>query len=146
MRLIGKYQRNLFSLAPISARLAMQKMWYFWILLLGHSPLCGRSSQCLATWIAVKHFCELRQHSTGGIFEGYFTVLMKTHVVYFTNLPRIVTIPFIRRGIETASFFAVSCLGLVILPPMISTVFQPPTDFCMRPQFIIAIGPFPPGN
>ncbi|KAG2051933.1 hypothetical protein BDR06DRAFT_562755 [Suillus hirtellus] len=38
---------------------------------------------CLAIWIAVKHFRELRQHSAGGIIEGCFTVLMKTHVLYF---------------------------------------------------------------
>ncbi|KAG2046298.1 hypothetical protein BDR06DRAFT_1014841 [Suillus hirtellus] len=49
---------------------------------------------CLAVWIAVKHFGELRQHSARGIIEDCFTVLMKTHVVYF------------------AIFVAVSCLHL----------------------------------
>ncbi|KAG1884724.1 hypothetical protein F4604DRAFT_185759 [Suillus subluteus] len=34
---------------------------------------------CLAVWIAVKHFHELRQHSTRGIIGDCFTVLMKTH-------------------------------------------------------------------
>ncbi|KAG2034961.1 hypothetical protein BDR03DRAFT_963719 [Suillus americanus] len=53
-------------------------------------------SLCLALWIAVKHFRELRQHSTGGIMEDCFTVLMKTHVLYF------------------ASFGAVSCFSLII--------------------------------
>ncbi|KAG1905009.1 uncharacterized protein F5891DRAFT_1183673 [Suillus fuscotomentosus] len=50
---------------------------------------------CLAVWIAVKHFRELRQHSAGGIIEDCFTVLMKTHILYF------------------ASFVAVSCLHLI---------------------------------
>jgi len=50
---------------------------------------------CLAIWIAVKHFREMRQHSEGGIFEDCFMVLMKTHVVYF------------------ASFVAVSCFELI---------------------------------
>ncbi|KAG2047085.1 hypothetical protein BDR06DRAFT_1014182 [Suillus hirtellus] len=50
---------------------------------------------CLAVWIAVKHFRELRQHSAGEIIEDCFTVLMKTHVLYF------------------ASFVAVSCLILI---------------------------------
>ncbi|KAG2340603.1 hypothetical protein BDR05DRAFT_966662 [Suillus weaverae] len=52
---------------------------------------------CLAAWVAVKHFRELRQHSTGGIFGDCFTMLIKTHVVYF------------------ASFVAVSCLSLIVL-------------------------------
>ncbi|KAG2043702.1 hypothetical protein BDR03DRAFT_942084 [Suillus americanus] len=40
----------------------------------------------LAIWIAVKHFRELRQHSAGGIISDCFTVLMKTHVVYFASV------------------------------------------------------------
>ncbi|KAG1798188.1 uncharacterized protein HD556DRAFT_1440530 [Suillus plorans] len=51
---------------------------------------------CLAVWIAAKRFRELRQHSAGRIIEDCFTVLMKTHVLYF------------------ASFVAVSCLQLII--------------------------------
>ncbi|KAG2098725.1 uncharacterized protein F5147DRAFT_839577 [Suillus discolor] len=51
---------------------------------------------CLAVWIAVKHFRELRLHAAGGIIGDCFTVLMKTHVVYF------------------ASFVAVSCFQLII--------------------------------
>ncbi|KAG1900347.1 uncharacterized protein F5891DRAFT_312395 [Suillus fuscotomentosus] len=51
---------------------------------------------CLAVWIAVEHFRELRQHSAGGIIEDCFTVLMKTHLVYF------------------ASFVAVACFHLII--------------------------------
>ncbi|KAG0691922.1 hypothetical protein DFH29DRAFT_1074126 [Suillus ampliporus] len=38
---------------------------------------------CLAIWIAVKHFRELRRQSAGGIIGDCFTVLMKTHVGYF---------------------------------------------------------------
>ncbi|KAG2048720.1 hypothetical protein BDR06DRAFT_962296 [Suillus hirtellus] len=56
---------------------------------------------CLAVWIAIKHFRELRQHPTGGIIVDCFTVLMKTHVLYF------------------ASFVAVSCLQLIV--PRLST-------------------------
>ncbi|KAG2141203.1 uncharacterized protein EDB93DRAFT_1105799 [Suillus bovinus] len=60
---------------------------------------------CLAVWIAVKHFRELRRHSTGGIMKDCFTVLMKTHLLYF------------------ASFVAVSCLQLVI-PTSSSTEYS----------------------
>ncbi|KAG2042036.1 hypothetical protein BDR03DRAFT_944399 [Suillus americanus] len=58
---------------------------------------------CLAIWIVVKHFRELRQHSAGGILRDSFMVLMKTHILYF------------------ASFVAVSCFQLVIdLSPTLS--------------------------
>ncbi|KAG2030842.1 hypothetical protein BDR03DRAFT_158559 [Suillus americanus] len=40
---------------------------------------------CLAVWVTVKHFIELRQHSTGGIIGDCFTVLMKTHIFYFAS-------------------------------------------------------------
>ncbi|KAG2032129.1 hypothetical protein BDR03DRAFT_971014 [Suillus americanus] len=49
---------------------------------------------CLAVWIAVKHFRELRRHSSGGIIGDCFAVLMKTHVSYF------------------ASFLAISCFEI----------------------------------
>ncbi|KAG1849762.1 hypothetical protein F4604DRAFT_89526 [Suillus subluteus] len=51
----------------------------------------------LEVWIAVKHFRELRQHSTSGIVGDSFTVLMKTHVTYF------------------ASFLGVSCFQIGFL-------------------------------
>ncbi|KAG2341806.1 hypothetical protein BDR05DRAFT_428041 [Suillus weaverae] len=60
-------------------------------------------AMCLAVWIAVKHFRELRRHSAGGIIEDCFAVLMKFHVVYF------------------ASFVAVSCFQIGLLSPTLST-------------------------
>lgn len=56
----------------------------------------------LAIWVAVKHLRELRQTSSGGILEDCFTVLIKTHVVYFT------------------SFVAVSCFEIGYLSPALS--------------------------
>ncbi|KAG1872235.1 hypothetical protein F4604DRAFT_1681337 [Suillus subluteus] len=41
--------------------------------------------QTSGVWIAVKHFRELQQHSTGGIIKDCFTVLMQTHVSYFAR-------------------------------------------------------------
>ncbi|KAG2107481.1 uncharacterized protein F5147DRAFT_774310 [Suillus discolor] len=52
---------------------------------------------CLAVWIAVKHFRELRLHGAGEIIGDCLTVLMKTHLLYF------------------ASFVAVSCVNLIIM-------------------------------
>ncbi|KAG1855333.1 hypothetical protein DFJ58DRAFT_356321 [Suillus subalutaceus] len=57
---------------------------------------------CLAVWIAVKHFRELRQHSTSGIIGDCFVVLMQTHVSYF------------------ASFLAISCFEIGEFSPTLS--------------------------
>jgi preprotein translocase subunit SecG len=57
---------------------------------------------CLAVWIAVKHFHELRRHSTGSITGDCFTVLMKTHVIYF------------------ASFVAVPCFHIGFFTPTVA--------------------------
>jgi hypothetical protein len=40
---------------------------------------------CLAVWIAVKHFRELRRASTGWAVGDCFTVLIETHVFYFAR-------------------------------------------------------------
>ncbi|KAG2139679.1 hypothetical protein DEU56DRAFT_942325 [Suillus clintonianus] len=74
-------------------------------------------AMCLAVWIAVKHFRELRQHSAGGIIGDCFTELIKSHVFYF------------------ASFAAVSCFGLVInLSP---TILANP--FSLETQIVIGV-------
>ncbi|KAG2124153.1 hypothetical protein BD769DRAFT_1388950 [Suillus cothurnatus] len=57
---------------------------------------------CLAVWIAVKHFRELRQHSTSGIIGDCFMVLMKTHLSYFV------------------SFLAISCFQIGFFSPTFS--------------------------
>ncbi|KAG1852255.1 hypothetical protein DFJ58DRAFT_885484 [Suillus subalutaceus] len=67
---------------------------------------------CLAVWIAVQHFRELRQHSTSGIIGDCFTVLMKTHVSYF------------------ASFFAIPCFQIGLFSPTLSAdTFPGHSDF-----------------
>ncbi|KAG1775263.1 hypothetical protein EV702DRAFT_1119708 [Suillus placidus] len=70
---------------------------------------------CLAVWIAVKHFRELRQYPTRGIIQDCFTVLMKTHVSYF------------------AIFIAVSCFEISYLSLRLSAVCRSVTDLCMWP-------------
>ncbi|KAG2051478.1 hypothetical protein BDR06DRAFT_1022689 [Suillus hirtellus] len=54
---------------------------------------------CLAVWIAVKNYRELRGRPTGGIMKDCFTVLMRTHISYF------------------ASFLVVSSLQISFLSP-----------------------------
>jgi hypothetical protein len=40
---------------------------------------------CLALWITVKHFRELRKHSRKSMIGDCFRVLMKTHASYFAR-------------------------------------------------------------
>lgn len=61
---------------------------------------------CLAGWVSVRHFRELRRHSAGGTIRDCFTVLMKSHIVYF------------------ASFVAVSGPLFGYLSPMVSTALS----------------------
>jgi hypothetical protein len=66
---------------------------------------------CLAVWIAVKHFRELRRHSTRGMIRDCFAVLVQTHVSYF------------------ASFFVVSCYHIGLFFPTLSEdLFSPDTQ------------------
>ncbi|KAG1781980.1 hypothetical protein EV702DRAFT_499148 [Suillus placidus] len=59
---------------------------------------------CLSVWIAVKHFRDLRRlgTSTGSTIGDCFSVLIKSHVLYF------------------ASFVCVSCFELGYLSPQLS--------------------------
>ncbi|KAG1746616.1 uncharacterized protein EDB91DRAFT_1079939 [Suillus paluster] len=57
---------------------------------------------CLAVWIVVKHFRELRRHSVGEIAGDCFMMLIKTHMVYFGSSAR-------------GSFVIVSCSNLVYI-------------------------------
>ncbi|KAG2340987.1 hypothetical protein BDR05DRAFT_950077 [Suillus weaverae] len=59
---------------------------------------------CLAVWIVVKHFRGLPRSWTGRAVGDCFTVLMRTHVVYF------------------ASFAAVSCFDLGYLSPQLDSL------------------------
>jgi hypothetical protein len=95
---------------------------------------------CLVVWIAVQHFRELRQQSAAGMIRNCFTVLIKTHVLYFARWVHTVNIaPISAQG--HASFVAVSCFSLVIdSSPTLSAVCAGP---CMWPWFITSIGKFP---
>ncbi|KAG1779461.1 hypothetical protein EV702DRAFT_1215052 [Suillus placidus] len=59
---------------------------------------------CLAVWIVVKHFRGLPRSRMGWAVGDCFTVLMRTHVVYF------------------ASFAAVSCFDLGYLSPQLDSL------------------------
>ncbi|KAG2116933.1 hypothetical protein DEU56DRAFT_761440 [Suillus clintonianus] len=92
---------------------------------------------CLAVWIAVKHFRELRQYSAGGIIGDCFTVLIKSHVLYF------------------ASYVALSCFNLILdVSPTIladqysletqtllglGQIFQVMQAFVLGPRLILSV-------
>jgi hypothetical protein len=57
---------------------------------------------CLALWVYVRHFRERSRSSAGKIVEDCFTVLIKTHIVYF------------------ASFIVVSCFNSGYLSPSLA--------------------------
>jgi hypothetical protein len=94
---------------------------------------------CLAVWIAVKHFRELRPHSAGGIIGvmgDCFRVMMKTHMLYFT------------------SFIAVSCFHIMLYlsPPLsegyslgrvisngLCQIFEIMQMFVLGPRLILSI-------
>ncbi|KAG2149111.1 uncharacterized protein EDB93DRAFT_1279480 [Suillus bovinus] len=92
---------------------------------------------CLAVWIAVKHFRELRHHSAGGIIGDCFSVLIKTHVVYFASFVAVSCFELIRDlsptilanqySLETQIFFGLS---------QILTVMQ---MFVLGPRLILGI-------
>jgi hypothetical protein len=48
MGLVNRYQKNTFSLAPISAQSAMWTIYHSCISFLGYSEQCERSSHCVS--------------------------------------------------------------------------------------------------
>ncbi|KAG1775281.1 hypothetical protein EV702DRAFT_454729 [Suillus placidus] len=65
---------------------------------------------CLAGWIAVHHFRDLQRHSAGGIIGDFVTVLMRTHVVYFSSF---VVVSFFWLG-EVSPTFTTVCSSVAV--------------------------------
>jgi len=96
---------------------------------------------CLAVWIAVKHFRELRRHSTRGIIRDTFTILMQTHVSYFARWAHNVNVVLLFRWHSVrASFLVISCFKIFLFSPTRSAVCRSLTDLYVRPWSIISIG------
>ncbi|KAG2365591.1 hypothetical protein BDR07DRAFT_1607429 [Suillus spraguei] len=58
---------------------------------------------CLAAWIAVHHFRDLQRHSARGIIGDFVTVLMKSHLNYFSSF---VVVSFFWLGEVSPTFTA----------------------------------------
>ncbi|KAG2353182.1 hypothetical protein BDR07DRAFT_736164 [Suillus spraguei] len=70
-------------------------------------------AMCLAVWIAVKHFRELRRHSTGGILGDCFMVLMKTHLLYFASSVAVSCFQFIVYFAPIPDAYYTICVGVL---------------------------------
>jgi hypothetical protein len=96
---------------------------------------------CLAVWIAVKHFRDVRRHSTRDMIGDCFTVLVQSHVSFFARWAHNVSVVLLFRwNFACASFLAISCFEIGLFSPALSEVCQSVTDPYMRPWFIISIG------
>ncbi|KAG1905017.1 uncharacterized protein F5891DRAFT_976590 [Suillus fuscotomentosus] len=91
---------------------------------------------CLAVWIAVQHFRELRQHSAGGIIEDCFMVLMKTHAIYFASVVAVSCLHLI-TNFNPTFFMGISLVSQIISGILeISGIVQ---MFVLGPRLILGI-------
>ncbi|KAG0693996.1 hypothetical protein DFH29DRAFT_881025 [Suillus ampliporus] len=81
----------------------------------------------LAAWIVIKHFHELRQSPTGSTIGDCFTVLIRSHVLYF-----IVIVPFFTNIQYSSSMGAGVYYGIL----NIITVVQ---MFVLGPHLILSV-------
>ncbi|KAG2362656.1 hypothetical protein BDR07DRAFT_1015069 [Suillus spraguei] len=91
---------------------------------------------CLAVWIAVKHFRELRQHSTSTIMKDCFVVLMKTHVTYFACF---FVFFYFRIGLISSKFSANPYSMDTEIYIGLSQIFQAVTMFVLGPRLILGV-------
>ncbi|KAG1798152.1 uncharacterized protein HD556DRAFT_1463708 [Suillus plorans] len=90
---------------------------------------------CLAVWIVVKHFHELRQHSAGGIIENCFMVLIKTHVVYFVSFVTVSCFYFI---LAFSPIFTDNLLDAEIISGYVQ-ILEVVQMFVLGPRLILCI-------
>ncbi|KAG1849755.1 hypothetical protein F4604DRAFT_89330 [Suillus subluteus] len=91
---------------------------------------------CLAVWIAVKHFRELRQNSTRGTIDDCFTVLMKTHVSYFAC---ILAISCFQIGLISSTLSADSYSLVYQLYGGFVEIFEFVDLFVLGPRLILGV-------
>ncbi|KAG2046997.1 hypothetical protein BDR06DRAFT_1025234 [Suillus hirtellus] len=91
---------------------------------------------CLAVWVVVRHLRELRQHSAEGIIEDCFTVLMKTHAVYFMSFVAVSCLHLISNFYPT--FFASYSLAPQIVSGFIQ-IFDVVQMFVLGPRLILGV-------
>ncbi|KAG2033194.1 hypothetical protein BDR03DRAFT_968213 [Suillus americanus] len=91
---------------------------------------------CLAVWIAVKHFRELRQHSTGGIMGDCFKVLMQTHVSYFASF---LVVPCFQLSYLFLTFYAdISYVESQMFAGFVQ-LFESVQMFVLGPRLILGV-------
>lgn len=90
---------------------------------------------CLAVWIAARHFRELQYPSTGSAIGDCFTVLIKTHVLYFAAFTVVsgFNLGLLSQNIsESISVGAETYLGIL-------RVFSLAQTFLLGPRLIIGV-------
>lgn len=88
---------------------------------------------CHTVWMAVKHYRELRQHSAGRIVGDCFTMLIKTHMLYFASMVSVSCFTFILTfSADTLSLESQIDSGLL----HISEVMQ---MFVLGPRLVLSI-------
>ncbi|KAG1738373.1 uncharacterized protein EDB91DRAFT_1249289 [Suillus paluster] len=92
---------------------------------------------CLAVWIAVKYFRDLRrlEPSTGSIIKDCYAVLIKSHVLYFASFAAVASLQlgFLSPTIAGSSSVAVEAYGCVL------QIFSTVQMFVLGPRFILNI-------
>ncbi|OAX36339.1 hypothetical protein K503DRAFT_867650 [Rhizopogon vinicolor AM-OR11-026] len=93
---------------------------------------------CLAVWIAVKHFRELRRlgSSTGSIVGDCFTVLIKTHAFYFASFVVVSSLELL--GQEVPAINDLNSTASVIYNVILQT-FQVVQMFVLGPRLILGV-------
>ncbi|KAG1837410.1 hypothetical protein DFJ58DRAFT_146198 [Suillus subalutaceus] len=90
----------------------------------------------LAVRIAVKHFRELRQHSTGGIMVDCFKVLMQTHVSYFASF---LIVPCFQISYLFLSYYAdISYMESQVFAGFVQ-LFESVQIFVLGPRLILGV-------
>ncbi|KAG1883293.1 hypothetical protein F4604DRAFT_283294 [Suillus subluteus] len=91
---------------------------------------------CLAVWIAVKHFRELRQYSTRGIIGDCWMVLMKTHVSYFASISGV---SWFRISLLSPTFLADSYSMDAQIYYSVAQILQFVGLFVLGPRLILCV-------
>ncbi|KAG1779101.1 hypothetical protein EV702DRAFT_120338 [Suillus placidus] len=92
---------------------------------------------CLSVWIAVKHFRELRRLGplTGSTIGDCFTVLIKSHVLYFASF---VCVSCFKLGSLSLPFSSSISMGALILYGALS-IFSSVQMFVLGPRLILSV-------
>ncbi|KAG1778963.1 hypothetical protein EV702DRAFT_1277409 [Suillus placidus] len=108
----------------------------FWIL----NTVWEVLALCLAIWIAVKHFRELRRlgQSTGSTMEDCFRALMTSHTIYFVSFAGVACL---QLGFLSPQLLSSNSIGAVILYGALEPLLNVEM-FVLGPRLILSVREF----